>query len=682
MRSVWIGVLLLAGSLSGQAGVFAAETSDPTVMATTQVLLQLDTPQAVAVRTKFHAGSSTLTVEFPRQHVMANLPEHVAVEQGVIKRVSARYEKRAGTDPQRYLASVQVQLTAPFAYQVASAPGSVAIDIKHPASIHSASLELGLRGGTVISGIARIPISERFRAMQSALADASSSVQAPPRWSATNAALTTSPVRVTAQWIDPAPRKAAPAQVRTATPRPLPQLKSGSLRRAVPATAALILLLLAVPGAVAGLFWWLSRIEGAWATPTEAAQAAARVASGVLLIDELVWRAFERQGYELVIESERAQAPRGTLRVIAKEGVKSALLFVGHGPFFEKQTVEGFVQAMRDAGVDQGFLVASGSFTVPAQRLAKAHQITLLGRDQVTELLSVGARSEYFAKQLEQQQGRLEEAKETLRQYANELDTLRRQRNEASWHLGEERAKTAKLAADIEQFEQQLQRQDIELKKWQEEAATLRQQWQESEWYLGESRAHAQHLQTQLEALKDAAQRVEQLERERSESVWHLGQEQATREAMERQLVELQISLDDAGRREKTLRDQIAELRAEFSQQQERGERRDHVRKTIAEAMIEVFNGSETPLFSGSPRDIGRGGIGLELDAALPVLDSMHVRLALPGLPAVEAGAQIAWQQPSGAEPLRYRAGIQFTDLSAAASRRIEKSLSAATVKS
>jgi DNA repair exonuclease SbcCD ATPase subunit len=247
--------------------------------------------------------------------------------------------------------------------------------------------------------------------------------------------------------------------------------------------------------------------------------------------------------------------------------------------------------------------------------------------------------------------------------------------------LGEERAKSATVAAHVEQLEQQVRRQEADLQQWEQAAHTLRKQWEESEWYLGESRAQNQHVQAQLEQLNETSQRADQLEQERSESLWHLGQEQATREAMERQLVELQISLDDAGRREKALREQLAALRDTLAQQELHSERRDYVRKAIAETMVEVFNGGETPLFSGTPRDIGRGGIGLELDAALPVMDTMQVRLALPGAVAVESRAQIAWQQSLGETPGRYRTGIRFLELSAAAAKRIERSLSSIAVK-
>ena len=80
-----------------------------------------------------------------------------------------------------------------------------------------------------------------------------------------------------------------------------------------------------------------------------AQQAGGRLPSGIILMDQLVWRAFERQGFQLMTELELSPPLGGTLRVMMKDGTKAALLFVRNGPFLEKQTVELFTRALREA---------------------------------------------------------------------------------------------------------------------------------------------------------------------------------------------------------------------------------------------------------------------------------------------------------------------------------------------
>ena len=359
-----------------------------------------------------------------------------------------------------------------------------------------------------------------------------------------------------------------------------------------------------------------------------------RVPAGVVLVDQLVWRAFERQGYQLVTETELTQPLLGTLRVIMKDGAKAALLFVGQGPLFEKQTVERFLRAMRKADAAQGFLVAAGSFTVPAQRIAKEHQVVLIEREQLTELLSTGAGSESFTKQLEQSRVRFEEVQETLRQYANELDTLRRQRNEASWSLGEERAKSAKLEAQFAELGQQFSRYDATITRWEQDALALRKRWEEGQWYLGEGQSRIRYLESQLG--------------------------------------ELQRQLEASADRRGALQHTLDRLTQELQALRTYGERRRRVRAMIPETAVELVYGEDGSVLEASPRDISSGGVGLAFDRPITANTSMRVRLRLPGREPIASKAKLMWQRSEG-EPARYQSGCRLIGLSASTRALIEQ---------
>jgi len=370
-----------------------------------------------------------------------------------------------------------------------------------------------------------------------------------------------------------------------------------------------------------------------------------------VLIDQLLWRAFERQGYQFILETELAEPSPGTLRVMLKDGVKSALLFIGQGPFLEKQTVERFARTLQAFGAEQGFLAAAGSFTVPAQHVAAQRRVTLIGREQLTELLSLGAGSEYFTKQLEQSHARLEEAKETLRQYASELDTLRRQRNEASWYLGEEREKTARLEGQLHEISQQMRHHEAEIHRWEQEATTLRRQWEESQWYLGESTARVRHLESQLSALQEMTARAE---------------------ALEEQVAALQSNLEESSKRELALQLALDQLKQEFHSLRISGDRRRHARAGIPQAFVELLNGGEQPMFAGAPRDVSRTGVGLDTEQPLPVRAPIRVRLNLPGRNPIESKGRVVWQRAEEGSR-RYRSGCRLLRLSAATRALIGK---------
>jgi hypothetical protein len=359
------------------------------------------------------------------------------------------------------------------------------------------------------------------------------------------------------------------------------------------------------------------------------------------------------------VETELTQPPLGTLRIITKDGAKTALLFVGSGRFFEKQTVERFIRAMREARVERGFLAASGSFTVPAQRVAKEHQITLIGRDQLVELLSMGAGSEYFTTQLEQSHARLEEAKDTLRQYAAELDTLRRQRNEASWHLGEERARSAKLEAQLEELAQQIRRYEADIQRSEQEAAALRKQWEESQWFLGEARERGRYLEAQVASLQELATRIEAVERERDGAAQSLGEERTKHASLAVRVDELQRQLDEAMQRSRQLDASLTRLQDELAVYRTLGERRHAGRVRIPEASVELVNGGNEPAAAASLCDLSATGLGLETNHGLPERTPIRVRVRVPGREPFEARARFVWQRPQGSGG-RYRSGCRF----------------------
>ena len=651
----------------------AAETTDPVAMGRTQIILKVDAQEPVPIEAHWRQRPPTIRIQFPARRVTGSLPQRSAIARGPVQTITAQYEGRGA---KRFLRALDIRLSGPYTYRARSEAGRIVIEVDHPSSISSASLEIGLQRGTIIGSLSGPSISERFRAMQDALAQATPvplrGLLAPPY----------GPVDLISgeaiNW--QAPIDAAPAPAPGAASPPAP-----SAGGALPVLFGMALVALAGWLAGSTVMKARSRRQSLLAGP--------RLPSGAVLIDQLVWRAFERQGYQLVLEKDLIQPPFGTFRVVIKDGVKSGLLFVWYGPFFEKQTVERFVDVMKGAKLPSGILVASGSFTVPAQRLAKQQQVALIGREQLTELLSVGAGSEYYARQLAQQQAKLEEAKATLRQYAEELETLRRQRNEASWYLGEERAKTAKLEAELNEAQQQLRRYEADLQRLEREAAELRKQWQQSEWYLGESRERFRFLETQVGELQDAAKRAETAERERDETSWYLGEERARSEAMERQLAELQQQVQQAGIREQALEATIERLRREIGQLQRQAapaataaqhaaaqsaaadslagpgsERRRAPRLAAGKIKLEL-RARRRAVFTGAPKDVSAAGAGVETTQALPV-SGLRVRLLFPGRRPILSRAEVVWQRAD--EPAsRFRSGWRFVGLSDASQKRL-----------
>ena len=661
-RAAWV---ILGGLwwLAAARG-FCAETVDPSATATTVMILKLDSMKPVEIRTRFQEQPPTITIEFPRQRVVGSLPERSTIQEGIIRTILTQYYRGTARQPSRFIRSLQIVLSASYPYHVRSDPGRIVVAIDHPTSVGSSTMEVGLKGGTIIGGLRPRRISERFRAMQDALEHA-----VPNR--------SVRPIPSEPQGSPGLARPRAPVETNAGAATSVVSDRSAAASRPLqsnqgPVNTIWLGIALMLLAAAAGL--WVRSHPEAFRTALRREpplSLSGRLPSGVALIDELVWQAFERQGYQLIKAVEGSQ-PAGLLRIVTKDGSKAALLFVWNGSFFEKRTVEQFADAMRDVGADQGFLVASGSFTVPAQRVAKERGITLIGREQLMELLSAGATSEYFTKQVEQLHARVEESKETLQQYANQLDTLRRQRNEASWYLGEERAKSSQLEGQLAEAGLQLRHDESELQRWAQDAAALRKQWEESQWYLGESRARIRHLETNLSELQAAAQRLETAERERDEANWYLGEERQRAKEFEQQHAIAQEQLAASCERERTLQSALDHLRQTLIALQAYGERRRMARVHMPDAHVELLDGSDhQPIFAGSVRDLCSSGIGLETDREIPDA-ALRVRLSLPGAgESIESKARVIWQQQAKDYPQRYRSGFRLLGLPDAIRSRI-----------
>ena len=640
---------------------WCAETADPSATATTVMTLTLDAAKPVEFRTRFQDQPPTITIEFPKQRVVGSLPERSTIQEGVIQTLLTQYYSGAEFQPSRYIRSLQIILSASYAYRVRSEPGRIVVAIDHPASVGSKTMEVGLKGGTVIRGVGERPVAERFRAMQHALESAV-------------------PIQTAQQRPSSALGSSGPVQSRTlGEMKPQAMRTSGAAagaqpERSQPNQTLWLVVACCLAAAAAGL--WLRAHPGIVRVALRRAPEPStghRLPSGVALIDELIWQAFERQGYQLIQAVERSQ-PSGLLRIITKEGAKSALLFVWNGSFFEKRTVDQFAAAMREVGVDHGVLVASGSFTVPAQRIAKERGISLIGREQLMELLSAGATSEYFTKQVEQLHARLEESKVTLQEYASQLDTLRRQRNEASWWLGEERAKSSQLEAQLADAGQQLRQQADELARWAEETDASRKQWEESQWYLGESRERIRHLETNVSELQAMTQRLGEAERERDEANWYLGEARQRAQTFEQQLASAQEQIAAAADREQTLQSILDDLKRTLRALQAYGERRHIGRAHLPQTHIELLNGDdEQPLFTGALRDLSSSGIGLEMDRQLPE-ETLRIRLRLQGeSEPIHSKARLVWQQQAGDGSPRFLSGCRLLELSDPVRSRISQ---------
>ena len=646
---------------------WGAERSSPlTERATTQLVVRLSTDETIAVQSRFQERPPTLHIKFPDGRVIGSLPERSVIRRGAIEEIRTAYGDTMAPTQARWINVLSIRLRAPYPYLVRSEAGQVVITIEHPATVASDAIELGLPGGTIISGVFLPAFSERFQAMQEALmragpprqasrpkrrpAPASLSLNTAPR-----AIRTAAPALTSAQAPAPAPKVTTPPQP-VPSARPVGQRSSYAIPGWWWSRWWWTLAALGAIGALSAL-WWVGRWEGWWERRTPARARLPQRSSATRILDQLVWRAFERQGYELVQAVESSE-PTGTLRVMAKAGVKSALLCVGDGSFFEKTLVEQLLRAMRGLQLAQGYLIAPGAFTVPAQRYAKANGVALMSREQLIELLSAGAISEHTAAQLEHIRTQLDDAKETLTQYAQQLDVIRRQRNEASWFLAEARTTASRFEQELAEMTQHVRQSQEEAVRWQQIAEQHHKQWEESQWYLGEAKACHQHQEEQFNDVQDA---VAQLDTRLKET-------QAQLEEMRRLWQDTQQALEVERAYRQSLEAERVALR-------EHGERRKAPRLSRSDIQVEVHGPQGGTFFEGRPHDLSRTGIGLDSPQLNDHLTIIQVRLRLPGLDRpIEATGRIVWQQQDLSVG-KSRIGCEFDALPSDAADVFEQTL-------
>lgn len=667
------GSSLLALSLAylvGLSSAWAAESSSPmTERATTQLVVRLATDDTITVQSRFEAQPPTLHVKFPEGRVTGSLPERSVIHRGAIEEIRTAYGQTVAPTQSRWVEVLSIRLRAPYPYTVRPEAGRVVITIEHPANISSDAIELGLPGGTIISGVFLPALSERFRAMQEALLragppthivgggegplpsvpstsrSAQRSLQPQP---AARQPIDTAPwaIQTSLQQNAPATPPAQPIPT-TPAPRPTSQPTPPQTRSQWWWTSWWWML-----SALAGIggfsaLWWVGRREGWWERRRLLKAQSSPLSSATRMLEALVWRAFERQGYQLIQTLETVEAI-GTLRIIAKDGAKAALMCVGDGAFFEKTLVEQFARAMRGRQLSHGYLVAPGSFTVPAQRYAKANGVVLMSREHLIELLSTGANSEHTAAQLQKIQAQLEETKETIAQYAQQLDVIRRQRNEASWFLAEARATASKLEQEVTKLSQEARHWQAEAEQAQQLAQERHKQWEESQWYLGEAKAAQQHQVQQLTLQHEACAYLETKTKD-----LHAQVEELRRQAHDAQ----QACEHEQGVRQRLEGERLALRR--------HGERRRSWRLSRSDIRAEVRDANGGVLFEGAPRDLSRTGIGLDSTQLNDHIPTVHVRLRLPELDQpIEATGRIVWQQQALSAGTS-RIGCEFAPLAA-----------------
>ena len=642
--------------------VWSAETQSTALSRRTQLVIKLAANETLAVRSRFQETPPAIIVEFPAGRVAGMLPERSKVQRGVVEEIQTVYASSTKPGQSRWVQALKIILRGPYKYRLTPERGRIIIDIEHPDSVGREDLELGLPGGTIIAGAMPPALSERFRAMQEALNRAR-----PQSWvwragAVPEESLAPVPASVIGQ---PLPRSPHVRLASTAGSSS-PASSSGAARGSADALAIWMWVLggTGLAGFVGTGWLWRRQVKRAVPQAKTRDTSVPRVPSGIRVIDQLVWRAFERQGYQLVHMVELGE-PLGLMRVMVKDGLKAALLCVGEGVFFEKATVEQFVQSMRKAHAEGGFLIAPGSFTVPAQRCAKEHGVTLIAREQLTQLLSEGAVSEYYTKQIQQLHKQLEDAQETLSEYARQLDAIRKQRNEASWFLGEERAKTAQLDANVNELARQLAEAQAQASHWQETATASSKQWEESQWYLGEAQTAARDLDDRLRSLHEAHGQLDEraraltrqcqaMEQQRDEANWYLGEAHAAQETMRHQLQELAEQLVEARR-------ELASTR----QALEERERRRAPRSYRPAITIDVDRPDGSSLFQGIPRNISRSGFAFPTDQPFQeVPESLRIRLHLPGSEPINATGRIVWQRQETTDRL-HPTGCEFLDIPA-----------------
>ncbi len=669
----WTAGLWLAGQLAAPM-TWAAETQ-ASDLATTKLVVKLATEEVLPVRSRTENEPPTIVLEFPPKRIAGALPERSSIPQGAIQEIQTVYAASRPADPTRWIREVRIQLRGPYQSMVRSEPGRIVVEIQHPAAIAGEAMELGLAGGIGLAGMATPTFSERFHAMQEALETAAPSTT----------------------WTFGSVREAVADAMRSPweAARPSGGEAGGGIKpSAAPATPA--------PASDrsapwVSLGWWIALAITGTAVAVERrlkrlpririVERGRKASASLRLIDQLVWRAFERQGYQLLQTIDSTGLP-GTLRLLTKDQQSVALLCIGDAAFCEKGVVEQFVASLRKIRAPQGYLVAPSSFTVPAQRYAKENQITLIGRDQVVELLSDGAVGEHFAQQLELAQQQLEEARETLAQSTEQLEAMRQQRNESSWFLGEERTKNAKLEAQLTEVSEQLSQLKSQAEQWREEASEARKQWEESQWYLGEAKALSSHIEEQLRTLADANRRLEEriTELERS-----LQQSQRQRDESRASLEALRPVYETLRTQVHQLTDQLSLTHEDLESAQQLGsaeaaaqpseatgrDRRQAPRIQRQDVTIEVRGAKGKPVFRGLPRNLCQAGFGFDVDRSIEHLGDSPFRVAFY-LPRrrrpVTVNSRLVWQQRDE-QTEHYVGGCAFVDLPPTTRKALERAL-------
>lgn len=644
----------------------AAETfSTQGEIKTTQVVLELIAKDPIRVKSIMRQDPPTLVLSFPGQTVLSSLPERSSIQHGVISEIQTRYRGRVKRDGSRAIDQLRIVLTGAYDYRIRTEAGQVIVEIDHPIGIAGENLAIGLGGGIIVSSLGQARVSDRFRAMQKAMEQAGFvewTFEPAGQQPTPVASVAAAPVAAVALLPEAALAHGEVAQSQV----PLSQPKQD------PFTTLTWMVVLIGSAALLGL----ERIRRKQSETKRLAmkqQAISLSPAGTMLIEQLVWQAFERNGYRLV-RSVDLPKPKVTLRVISKDGAESGLLCLINGPFFEKNTVELVVQALRSQSLNQGFLAATGSFTVPAQRKAKESRLTLIGREELVALLGSGATTEYFSKQLKSLHAQLDAARETIKQYAKEFESLRRQRNEASWGLGEERAKRSKLETQTTEFFKQVHHVDLKNGWSKQELDGLRKRWEENQWYLGEARARIKYLDEQLTQLQEIAQTVETVRRGRDEAKWKLGEEQMHREQLTAQLQALTTEIKHSVTRERGLQDQLERLKKDLDIVQEHGERRRAQRVDVGEAKVELRTMRNRLLASGSLKDLSISGLGMVSEKPWNTKSPVRISLRLPGRKrAIASRGRLIWQRKG--DETQYLSGCRFVGLSATHRKLIAQSI-------
>ena len=640
------------------ARVLAAEVVTSPALSKTELVMRLATDEPLSVESRFDANPPTIILDFPPRRVVGSLPERSMIQRGGIEGIQTIYAAASRPTESRWIQTMRIRLTELSDYHMRVEPGQIVIDIQRPASAANEVVEVGLNG-LVFAGATSPAFSARFRAMQDALQQAGG--QRPLRAGF-----------VSSQESRSAVQKSSGVSGSAAQGRRLAAGRSARNRPIEPRSRIWMVLAGCLLGLIGCWRAWGSRWVRAWrgGEPTDAT---ARAHAGAGMVDQLVRRAFERQGYEVLETVEEEGLSDGPVHVLVKEGVKSALHYLGDRVFFEKTAVDRFVRAIQAVQADQGFLVASGSFTVPAQRCAKEARITLLGKDQLMELLTAGAMSEHYTRQAEELNTKLRETQELLHESAEQLGVLRRQRNEASWFLGEERAKGGSLEQQLTQLGTDVQDWRSQAESWERAAGQHRKHWEESEWYLGESRVFTRHLEGQLEQLRqqfteletryqETIKTLEETRGERDEATRYLGEARAAQQGMPDDVKRLQASLSYAEEKLEALqrtwqeaqqaldteRSRRLMLQTELDAVRAYGERRRALRVAHEDLAVQLFNESGELAFEGNPRDVSSTGCGIQ--SAQPLSEKrLRVALRVPGISeSIEAKGRMVWQRQEG----------------------------------